>query len=96
MVVVTERARERLLEMKSSASINQPEMGFRLKPVRGDDRWGLVPDEPTETDQVVEYAGSTVLLIDADLSDALDNREVDCIETGAGQVELVLTRGEEA
>jgi Fe-S cluster assembly iron-binding protein IscA len=95
MVAVTERARERLLEMKFSASINQPEVGFRLKPA-ADDRWRLVPDEATESDQVVEHAGSTVLLIDADLSHVLDDGEVDCIETAAGQLELVLTRGEEA
>jgi len=56
----------------------------------------LVPDEPTESDQVVEHAGYTVLLIDADLSEALGNGEVDCMETAAGQVELVLTRGDEA
>jgi hypothetical protein len=31
MVAVTERARERLLEMKASASITEPEVGFRLK-----------------------------------------------------------------
>jgi hypothetical protein len=92
MVDVTERARERLLEMKFSASINQREVGFRLKP-GSDDRWRLVPDKPTESDQVVEQAGSTVLLIDADLSDALDDRKVDCIETAPGEVELVLTRG---
>jgi hypothetical protein len=95
MVAVTERARERLLQMKSLASINQRALGFRLKPA-ADDRWGLVPDEPIESDQVVEHAGCTVLLIDADLSDALGNWEVDCIETATGQVELVLTRDEEA
>jgi hypothetical protein len=95
MVAVTERARERLLQMKSLASMNQPELGFRLKPA-DDDRWGLVPDEPGESDEVVEHSGSTILLIDADLADALGNWEVDCIETAAGQVELVLTRDEEA
>ena len=81
--------------MKSSASINQPELGFRLKPA-ADDAWRLVPDESSESDQVVEHAGSTVLLIDADLSEVLGDRGLDCIETTAGQVQLVLTRGEDA
>jgi Fe-S cluster assembly iron-binding protein IscA len=95
IVAVTERARELLLEMKASASITEPEVGFRLK-LAGNDRWSLVPDEATESDQVVEQDGSTVLLVDADLADALDDVEVDCMETAAGQVELVFTRGEEA
>ncbi|HEV8438835.1 MAG TPA: hypothetical protein VGT40_12125 [Methylomirabilota bacterium] len=95
MVAVTERAKALLLEMKSAANINQSKLGFRLK-TAADDRWGLVPDEPAESDQVVQHAGSTVLLIDADLSEALGNGEVDCVETTAGEVELVLTPGEDA
>jgi hypothetical protein len=83
-----------LLEMKASASINQSKLGFRLKPAASD-WWGLVPDEPTENDQIVECEGSTVLLIDADLCEALGEGQVDCIETVAGQVKLVLTRGED-
>ena len=94
MVAVTDRARERLLQMKSWARMNQPELGFRLTPA-AHDRWGLVPDEPSENDEVVEHAGSTILLIDADVADAIGNWEVDCVETAAGQVELVLTREEE-
>jgi hypothetical protein len=94
MVEVTERAREFLLEMKASASINQSKLGFRIKPAP-DDWWRLVPDEPGENDLVVEHDGSTILLIDADLCEALGDGEVDCIET-AGQVGLILTRGEAA
>jgi hypothetical protein len=94
MVAVTERAREHLLEMKSEARINQREVGFRLEPVP-DNRWRLVPDEATESDQVVEHEGSIVLLVDAELSDELDDVEVDCIQTAAGQAELVFVRGEE-
>ena len=95
MVGVTERAKELLLEMKSSARINQSKLGFRLKPT-ADEWWRLVPDEPGESDEVVEHAGSTVLLIDAELCRVLGNGEVDCVETAAGQVKLVLTRGEAA
>jgi len=94
MVAVTERAKELLLQMKFAASINQSKLGFRVKPA-ADDRWSLVPDEPAESDEVVEHAGSTLLLIDADLSEALGNGEVDCIETTAGHIELVFTRGED-
>ena len=39
--------------------------------------------------------GPLILLIDADVADAIGNWEVDCVETAAGQVELVLTREEE-
>jgi hypothetical protein len=68
-----------LLEMKASSNISEPAVGFRLK-LMGQDRWSLVPDEATESDQVVEHEGSAVLLVDAELSDALEDVEVDCIE----------------
>ena len=90
MVAVTDRAKERLLEMKNLANIDQPEVGLRLEP--GDNgQWRLIPDEATESDQIVEHAGSKVLLIDADVSDAVGEGEVDCVETDAGSLELVLT-----
>lgn len=91
MLAVTERAKIRLLEMKASANVDQPGMGLRLEPA-DDGQWRLFPDEATDTDEVVEHAGSKVLLIDADVSDAVGDGEVDCVETDAGDLELVLTR----
>lgn len=91
MIGVTERAKEQLLEMKLSANINKPEVGLRLKPAATGE-WQLFPDQAIEGDQVVEHGGSNVLLIGADASDALGDRQVDIQETAPGQVKLVLTR----
>jgi hypothetical protein len=91
MIAVTERAKEQLLNMKHSANINEPEVGLRLKPAATGE-WELFPDQATEGDQVVEHGGSKLLLIGADASDALGDRQVDCQETAPGHVTLVLTR----
>jgi len=91
MIAVTERAKEQLLEMKLSANIKEPEVGLRLKPAATGE-WQLFPDQAIEGDPVVEHGGSTVLLIGADASDALGDRQVDAQETAPGRVKLVLTR----
>jgi hypothetical protein len=95
MVAVTERARERLLEMRVSASLTEPQAGFRFKPA-AHDRWSLVPDEAAEGDEIVEHDGSTILLVDAELSNILDDMEVDCMEAAPGQFVVVVTRGEKS
>jgi hypothetical protein len=89
MVAVTERAKERLLDMKLAAKISEPEIGLRLEPAAAGE-WRLVPDRAIEGDQVVEYDGSKVLLIGADTSEALGDRQVDCRETAPGEMHLVL------
>jgi hypothetical protein len=94
MIAVTERAKEQLLDMKLSANINQPDVGLRLQPA-ATGGWQLFPDQVVEGDQVVEHGGSKILLIGADASGALGNGQVDCRETSPGQVQLVLTRGDE-
>jgi hypothetical protein len=78
--------------MKLSAKINEPEVGLRLKPAATGE-WQLFPDQAG--DQVVEHGGSKVLLIGADASDALGDRQVDTRGTAPGQVQLVLTRSDE-
>jgi hypothetical protein len=94
MIAVTERAKEQLLDMKRSANINEPEVGLRLKPAATGE-WELFPDQAIEGDQVVEHGGYKLLLIGADASDALGDRQVDCQETAPGQVKLVLSRRNE-
>jgi Fe-S cluster assembly iron-binding protein IscA len=50
----------------------------------------LVADHAREDDQVVEYRGSTVLLVDPVAQSALDGVRVDCLETAKGETELIL------
>jgi hypothetical protein len=91
MIGVTERAKERLLDMKLSANLNQPEVGLRLQSASTGE-WQLFPDQAAEGDQVVEHSGSKVLLIGRDTSDTLGDGQLDCQETAPGQVQFVLTR----
>lgn len=94
MIAVTERAKEQLLDMRLSANINQPDVGLRLQPA-ATGGWQLFPDQVVEGDQVVEHDGSKILLIGAEASGELGDGQVDCRETAPGQVQLVLTRGNE-
>jgi hypothetical protein len=50
----------------------------------------LVADQAREDDQIVEYRGSTVLLVDPVAQSALDDVRVDCLETTEDDPELVL------
>ena len=90
MAEVTERAKERLLDMRRWANISEPDVGLRLEPAATGE-WRLVPDRASEGDQVVEHNGSKVLLIGPDASEVLGDRQVDCHETTPGETHLVLT-----
>jgi hypothetical protein len=94
-IAVTERAKEYLLDMKLSANMNQPDVGLGLQAVSTGE-WQLFPDKAAEGDQVVEHGGTKVLLIGADASDTLGDGHLDCQETAPGQVQFVLTRGDES
>ena len=91
MVAVSERAKKILLEQKRAANIDDADVGLRVAAAPAG-QWMLVVDEPRDDDQVVEYDGATVLLVDPEAQSALVGTEVDCVETPEGDVELVLTR----
>jgi hypothetical protein len=90
MVNVTERAKQVLLARKRSANINDREVGLRLARGHGGNL-GLFADRMKAGDQVVKHQDSTVLLVDAELSELLlAGRTVDCKVRG-GRTELVIT-----
>ena len=90
MLSVTERAKQLLLERKVSANISDPQVGLRLSRRPGG-TLGLAPDRMKAGDQIVTYQDSTVLLVDAELSElAFAGLTVDC-SLRAGRTELVLT-----
>src|SRR5262245_65904230 len=70
MVRVTERALDMLAEIKASANIGDPDMGLRLEPAASGGL-GLLLDHERAGDQIVEYAGEKVLLVDDRLSEVL-------------------------
>jgi len=93
MVHVTERAKEVLLQRKPS-HLPEREVGLRMvlrtafAPSR---RLSLVTDRVKAGDQVVTHKDSTVLLIDARLSElVLAGATVDCRDAEDGRPQLVL------
>lgn len=90
MIIVTERAKDALLELKRSANLDQADVGLRLAPATGGEL-GLYADRRKAGDQVVEHEGSTVLLIGEEISKALVGTTIDCRRTPDG-ARLVLAR----
>jgi hypothetical protein len=89
MIRVTERAKQLLLEKKRLANIADPEVGLRLeRSTQGE--LALSADRMKAGDQVVKHEDSTVLLVDAELSEMIfAGRTVDCAER-EGRTGLVL------
>jgi Fe-S cluster assembly iron-binding protein IscA len=75
MVTVTERAKERLLEQKQAARIEDAEIGLRVS-ADSTGQWMLIADHARDDDQVVEHRGSTVLLIDPVAQSVLEGTQV--------------------
>jgi Fe-S cluster assembly iron-binding protein IscA len=89
MVNVSERAKERLLEQKQAANLDDTAVGLRVA-AGPTEQWMLVADHAREDDQVIEHRGSTVLLVDPVAQSVLDGVQVDCVETTDGDIELIL------
>src|SRR5438309_10252146 len=88
MVIISERAKERLLEQKQAANLGGEAVGLRVAAGQTG-QWMLVADHAHEDGQVVEYRGSTVLLVDPVAQSALDGVRVDCGGTTEGDAELL-------
>lgn len=84
MLTVTAQAAEKLREAVQ-AQTSDPEMAIRL--VRDPlmpNRLNMEFDTVRENDQVIESAGTKVLLVDPELAAALDGMVIDCYETPMG------------
>lgn len=88
MINVTESAKEELKRMSLQVT-DQPESTLRLV-ANGEGQLGLVADSEREGDQLIEHQGATVLLVDKELSAALEGVGIDCQDAGDGP-RLVLT-----
>jgi len=82
MLTVTESARAELKRVSSQVQ-DQPDSVLRLV---GDElgQLSLVADVEKEGDQVIKHEETTVLVIDEQLSAALEGVGVDCQDTEAG------------
>jgi Fe-S cluster assembly iron-binding protein IscA len=92
MVTVTERAKETLAKLKDAAQVEDVNAGLRLSLVAGE--FGLQFDQLQPGDQVVEHAGTPVLIVDEVVADALADTLIDTQATAQGD-ELVLRRRSE-
>jgi Fe-S cluster assembly iron-binding protein IscA len=81
MIMVTESAKE-ALKKALSASTEDSEVVLRLTPAEVG-RYDLVLDHEREGDQVVEHLGAKVLLIEQQVSEALDKLTLDYRQAGA-------------
>jgi Fe-S cluster assembly iron-binding protein IscA len=81
MINVTERAKEKLSELKSQklAETNSAEanIGLRLDQA-SPGQLGIFPDAQREGDEVVEHEGSPVLFVAASIAQAVSGTTIDC------------------
>ena len=92
MISVTEVAKEELKKL-SLQVLEQPETVLRLVP-NEQGQLGLVIDREREDDQVVKHEEATILVVDKELSTALEGIGIDYQDTPDGP-RLALIRTEE-
>ena len=81
MLNVTDKAAESLQESLDTRREND---GDVLRLTRSGDQFGLVVSQPQGEDQVVQHDERTVLVLDPDVSEALDGLTLDAVETPDG------------
>jgi Fe-S cluster assembly iron-binding protein IscA len=86
MLTVTERAKETLARLKRQSQIEDDDVGLRLSLAAslepGQGQFGLRADREALGDQVVEYGGTKVLLVEEELADALSDATIDAEPRG--------------
>ena len=87
MIEVTDRAKQ-LLKNTLSENVDTPQAGIRLV-ARGEGQIGLGIDVENPGDQVVEFEGSKVLIVEKNLAEALTGITLDVEDTEEG-AKLVL------
>lgn len=93
MLTVTERAKETLARLKATTESDaHADAGLRLLLGAGTTQFGLQLDRMKPGDQVIEHAGTKVLLVDETLADALSDATIDAESGTQGDDDLVITR----
>jgi Fe-S cluster assembly iron-binding protein IscA len=80
MVTVTERAKEKLKELLQGET-DDPSFTLRLATAPSGE-FGMFPDREREDDQIVEYQGSAVLVVGAEMVTAIGDATIDYDESG--------------
>ena len=82
VLTVTENAKQELKRILAD-NVDHPDAGLRLTSSLSD-YFALTIDVAAPDEQVVEYEGSKVLLVDKELSDTLDGDVLDVEDTTEG------------
>jgi Fe-S cluster assembly iron-binding protein IscA len=86
MINVTERAKEKLKELKSQSlsqvNVEASNLGLRLDHA-SPGQLGIFPDAHREGDQVVEHEGAAVLFVGQAIAQAVNGTTIDCEGDGA-------------
>jgi hypothetical protein len=89
MINVTERAKERLCELKSQklaeAQTTESNIGLRLDQA-SPGQLGIFPDAQREGDEVIEHEGSPVLFVAASIAEAVRGTTIDCADDDGDQL----------
>jgi len=88
MIDVTERAKQELKKILSS-KVDNPLAGLRLSTSGGQFAFSIDVEMPG--DQVVEYEGSKVLLVEGELATRLEGHTLDIEDTADGPGLVLLT-----
>jgi Fe-S cluster assembly iron-binding protein IscA len=98
MLTVTERAKETLARLKRQSQIEDDDVGLRLSLAAslepGQGQFGLRADREALGDQVVEYEGTKVLLVEEELADALSDATIDAEPTERGDDLIIKTEND--
>jgi Fe-S cluster assembly iron-binding protein IscA len=87
MIAVTERAKEELKTILSD-NVDHPEACLRLR-TNEEGKLGLGIDIEQPDDEVIEYKGKKVLVVEPELADSLKNLAID-VEDGNEGRQLVI------
>ena len=90
MIGITERAKDMLLDVRESMEIADPQATFRLES-NSAGQLEVSVDRARDGDDVLEYRGTTLLVVADHVSQALAGSTIDCTQTPAG-VQLVVNR----
>ena len=86
MINVTERAKEKLKELKSQSlsqvNVEASNLGLRLDH-SSPGQLGIFPDAHREGDQVVEHEGAPLLFVGQAIAQAVSGTTIDCEGDGA-------------
>ncbi len=92
MIDVTERAKKELKELLTN-NVDHPAACLRLR-TNDEGKLGLAIDIEKTDDKVVEYEGSSLLVVEPQLADALKGIAIDVVDGDEGRELVIINQPE--